>query len=176
MPAIDVFRLNQSMTFLPLPALPDGIAVGLQSRGRCFTGGEDPRDLGCQPWSSATRTARYTWRSSLMAAPLVLRARGFAESRDVRVYARIGSERVFLPYWLPPRKRTERATLPREAPPRVGVPNCTGSVPGSDVSLRHATEKSRQSSAAAACLIASANVARNHVRSSGDVSETRRSH
>ena len=91
------------------------------------------------------------------------------------MYARIGSERVFLPYWLPPRKRTERATLPREGPPRVGVPNCTGSVPGSDVSLRHATEKSRQSSAAAAYLIASANVARNHVRSSGDRSETRRS-
>jgi hypothetical protein len=43
------------------------------------------------------------------------------------------------------------------------------------VSLRHATEKSRQSSAAAAYLIASANVARNHVRSSGDRSETRRS-
>ena len=91
------------------------------------------------------------------------------------MFARIGSERVCLPYWLPPRKRTERATLPREGPPRVGVPNCTGLVPGSDVSRRHATKKSRQSSAAAACLIASANVARNHVRSSGDRSETRRS-
>jgi hypothetical protein len=91
------------------------------------------------------------------------------------VFARIGSERVCPPYWLPPRKRTERATLPREGPPRVGVPNCTGLASGSDVSLRHATEKSRQSSAAAACLIASANVARNHVRSSGNSSETRRS-
>jgi hypothetical protein len=114
-------------------------------------------------------------RSSLMTAPLVPRVRGFAESRHVRVYARIGSERVFLPYWLPPRKRTERATLPREGPPRVGVPNCTGLVPGNDVSLRHATEKSRVSTAAAACSIASANDARNHVRSSGDRSETRRS-
>jgi len=47
----------------------------------------------------------------------------------LRVFARIGSERVCLPYWLPPRKRTERATLPREGPPRVGVPNCTGLVP-----------------------------------------------
>ena len=45
MPAIDVFRLNHSMTFLPMPALPDGIAVRLQSRGRCFTGGEAPPGL-----------------------------------------------------------------------------------------------------------------------------------
>jgi hypothetical protein len=69
-------------------------------------------------------------------------------------------------------KRTERATLPRKGPPRVGVPNCTGLVPRSDVSRRHATKKSSQLSAAAACLIASANVARNHVRSNGDRSET----
>ena len=46
MPAIDVFRLNHSITFLPLPALPDGIAVGLQSRGRCFTGVRGPAPLG----------------------------------------------------------------------------------------------------------------------------------
>src|SRR5690348_17222343 len=32
----------------------------------------------------------------------------------------IVSERGCLPCWLPPRKRTERATLPREGPPRVG--------------------------------------------------------
>jgi hypothetical protein len=49
-------------------------------------------------------------------------------------------------------------------------------MPGNDESLRHATEKTRWVFAAAARLIASANVARNHVRSSGDVSETRRSH
>jgi hypothetical protein len=39
------------------------------------------RRLGCQPWSGATRTARYTRGSSLMAAPLVLRVRGYDESR-----------------------------------------------------------------------------------------------
>ena len=47
----------------------------------------------------------------------------------------IVSERGCLRCWLPPRKRTERATLPREGPLRVGVPNCTGLVPGSDVLL-----------------------------------------
>jgi len=159
-----------------MPALPDGIAVGRQSRGRCFTGVRGPAPLGLPSMErrNANR-ARYTKALPPYGSPLVVRVRGFAESRDVRVYARIGSERVFLPCWLPPRKRTERATLPREGPPRVGVPNCTGLVPGSDVSLRHATEKSRQSSAAAACSIASANVARNHLRSSGDRSETRQS-
>ena len=47
----------------------------------------------------------------------------------------IVSERGCLRCWLPPRKRTERATLPREGPLRVGVPSCTGLVPGSDVLL-----------------------------------------
>ena len=56
--------------------------------------------------------------------------------------ARSGSERVYLPDWLLPRKQIERATLPQEGPSRVGVPNCTGLVPGSYASLRHATEKS----------------------------------
>ena len=89
--------------------------------------------------------------------------------------ARIGRERVCQPDWLPPRKRTERATPRRQDPTPVGVPSRTGSMPGNDESLRHATEKTRWVFAAAARLIASANVARNHVRSSGDVSETKRS-
>jgi hypothetical protein len=56
--------------------------------------------------------------------------------------ARIGSERVYLPGSLLPRKRIERATLPQEDLSRVGVPNRTALVAGSDASLRHATEKS----------------------------------
>src|SRR6476660_1948632 len=44
----------------------------------------------------------------------------------------IVSEQGRQPCWLPPRKRTERATLPREGQLRVGVPNWTGLVPGSD--------------------------------------------
>jgi hypothetical protein len=86
--------------------------------------------------------------------------------------ARIGSERVYLPDWLLPRKRTERAPLRRQGPPQDEVPNHSGWVPGSDASLRHATEKRCSSSIAAARSIASASVARNPVRWSGDGSET----
>jgi hypothetical protein len=53
----------------------------------------------------------------------------------------IASKRVCRPDWLPPKKRTERATLPREGLSRAGVPNRSGSASGSDALLRHATEK-----------------------------------
>jgi hypothetical protein len=62
-------------------------------------------------------------------------------------------------------------TLPRGGPSRAAVPSCTGWVPGSGVSLPHATEK-RCSWFAAASLIGSASLARNHERNSVDRSAT----
>jgi hypothetical protein len=60
------------------------------------------------------------------------------KSKDV---SGIASKRVCRPDWLPPKKRTVRATLPREGLSRAGVPNRSGSASGSDALLRYATEK-----------------------------------
>src|SRR5262245_55125108 len=65
--------------------------------------------------------------------------------------------------------QTELATLPREGPSAAEAPNHTGLAPGSDASLRRATEKL---STKTACVVASANVARNHAWNSGKRSET----